>query len=186
MTTTTDLTISTSFKKMDLSNEEKKSPVPLEIKKFKPEKKDEEEKEKHILLELWLYAKNRAWQKKLLTVVVTIISGLVILDFWMFGYIKEGLRIFLAWMKEEPSLGFVSFICLFAFAIGNYLDYINVFYESVEPYLFNFMVHISIFSFVTWLMGVMIVAKILAKNLLLSDLHSSSYTCDHELLCICK
>lgn len=117
MTTTTDLTISTSFKKMDLSNEKKKSPVPLEIKKFKPEKKDEEEKEKHILLELWLYAKNRAWQKKLLTVVVTIISGLVILDFWMFGYIKEGLRIFLAWMKEEPSLGFVSFICLFAFAI---------------------------------------------------------------------
>ena len=133
MTTTKDMTMSTSFNRMDSSNEEKKLPVRLELRKLKSEKKEkekekeeEEENEKHILLELWEYVKQRAWQKKLLTVVVSITSGIVILDFLKFGYIKEGLRLFLAWMKEEPTLGFVAFICLFAFAIGKLFKSVNL------------------------------------------------------------
>ena len=129
MTTTKDMTMSTSFNRMDSSNEEKKLPVRLELRKLKSEKKEEkkeEENEKHILLELWEYVKQRAWQKKLLTVVVSITSGIVILDFLKFGYIKEGLRLFLAWMKQEPTLGFVAFICLFAFAIGKHFESVKL------------------------------------------------------------
>lgn len=77
----------------------------------------EEKHERHIIWELFDYVRYRAWQKKVLTVVVVIISCVVVLDFWKFGYIKIGLEHFLAWMKAEPVLGFIAFIVLFALAI---------------------------------------------------------------------
>ncbi len=73
---------------------------------------------RHIIVEILLYMKHRAWQKKLLTAIFFIIAILVALDLWKFGYIKEGLNEFVKWIKLDPLLGFVSLIPAIALAVG--------------------------------------------------------------------
>ena len=72
----------------------------------------------HIIVEIWLHLKHRAWQKKVLTAIVFIIGVLVVLDLRKFGYIEKGLNEFVNWVKLDPIFGFISLVTILTLAVG--------------------------------------------------------------------
>jgi uncharacterized membrane protein YdjX (TVP38/TMEM64 family) len=65
--------------------------------------------------ELVTYAKTKSWKKKVLTVLVSSSSLLVLVDLIFFGNIVHWLRDFILWMRTHIIQGIFAFIGLFVF-----------------------------------------------------------------------
>lgn len=72
--------------------------------------------EQHIILELMAFAKNRPWQKKLLTAVIVLTSFYVLFDLIFLGNVQTFINTFLEWMIDHPAGAIFSFIAFFVLA----------------------------------------------------------------------